>query len=67
MKSVTLAAALLSLPVLAGAQAGMPQGQRTSEERDSAPAVSISSGPQNPFSGSVAEGTATDGVLPISF
>src|SRR5215831_11107470 len=51
----------------AGAAEAPGQSPNTTEEQPSPPPVSISSGSENPFSGSVPEGQATDHVLPISF
>jgi outer membrane protein TolC len=53
--------------VFAGASGTFGQSGNTVEEEQPAPAISISSGSQSPFSGSVPEGQPTDRVLPISF
>lgn len=57
----------MTLVVLSSAPCSLGQSRETPEDQPAAPAISISSGSQSPFSGSVAEGQPTDRVLPISF
>ncbi len=62
-----LPALVLACGVVAGASGAFGQSGNTGEEQQPAPAISISSGSQSPFSGSVPEGQPTDRVLPVSF
>ena len=62
----TLSALLLACAVVAGGSGASGQSRDTTEEQP-APEISIGSGSQSPFAGSVPEGQAIDRVLPISF
>jgi len=58
---------LLAGWLVAGAAGALGQSGDSAEEQTPRPSISLSSGSENPFSGSVPEGQATDHVLPISF
>src|SRR5262245_24557790 len=63
----TLLALLLAGWFAAGASGALGQSPNEDEGKPTRPSISVSSGSESPFSGSVPEGQATDHVLPISF